>query len=171
MKKFSATITRKNIFILIRYTGLTLEEFGNIIGLSKRWVQYVKEGKYDFDIPSIEKASNFFNVPFIKLTTTIVTPSFGYRKMLEAYHKNNTEYSKILSEPPSIPYLIEFILMKDSEFTTRTEMEIRDIRKIIGKYDLDYKGSSLSTELQKSDFVEFWPHPTKNRTNLYRVKV
>ncbi|WP_313419891.1 helix-turn-helix domain-containing protein [Sphingobacterium multivorum] len=171
MKKFSATITRDNIFILVRYSGLTLEEFGNIMGLSKRWIQYLKEGKYDFDIPSIEKASSFFNVPFTKLTTTIVKPSFGYRKMLESYHKNNIEYSKILSEPPSIPYLIEFILMRDPDFTTRTEMEIKDIRKIISKYDLTYKGSSLSTELQKSDFVEFWPHPTKNRTNLYKARI
>lgn len=170
MKKFNAVITRENIFMLIRYSGITLEEFGNIIGVSKRWVQYLKKGTYDFDISAIEKASIFFNVAFAKLTTAVIVPPDNYRKTLQLHHKNNTEYSKILSENPSIPYLIEFILMKDEEFTTNQKMEIKDIRRILKRYDLVYDGSSLSTELQKSEFIKCWPHPTKMRTNLYRVK-
>ena len=170
MKKFDAEITRKNIFTLVRYSGITLEEFGNIIGVSKRWVQYLKKSVYDFDISAIEKACTFFNIAFTKLTTTIITPQENYRKTLQLYHKKNTEYNKILSENPSIPYLIKFILLKDEEFITSLEMEIKDIKRIIKKYDLVYDGSSLSTELQKSEFIEHWPHPTKKRTYLYKKK-
>src|SRR5690606_20913244 len=131
MKKFNAAITRENILMLIRYSGITLEEFGNIIGVSKRWVQYLKKSTYDFDISAIERASIFFNVAFAKLTTALIIPPNNYRKTLQLHHKNNTEYSKILSENPSIPYLIEFILMKDGEFTTTPKMEIKDIRQIL----------------------------------------
>ncbi|MBD1433527.1 helix-turn-helix transcriptional regulator [Sphingobacterium sp. DN00404] len=170
MKKFNAEITRKNILMLIRYSGITLEEFGNIIGVSKRWMQYLKKGRYDFDISAIEKASIFFNVSFGRLTTTLIAPPDDYRRTLQLHHKNNTEYSKILSENPSIPYTIEFILMKDSEFTTNPNMEIKDVRRILKNYNLVYKGSSLSTELQKSEFVECWPHSTKKNTNIYRKR-
>lgn len=170
MKKFNAAITRENILMLIRYSGITLEEFGNIIGVSKRWIQYLKKGTYDFDISAIEKASIFFNIPFGKLTTTSLVPTDDYRRSLQLHHKNNIEYSKILSENPSIPYVIEFILLRDNEFNNKSNMEIKDVRKILKNYNLIYKGSSLSTELQKSAFVECKPHPTKKNTNVYSRK-
>lgn len=167
MKKFDAAITRDNIFMLIRYSGITLEEFGNIIGVSKRWIQYLKKGIYDLDISGIEKASIFFNVPFSRITTTAIAPSPHYRKNLQLHHKTNSEYNKILSQNPSIPYLIEFILLNDVDFVSLPEMEIKDVKKILKKYNLNYKGSSLSVEFQKSEFIKHWPHPTKKNTNLY----
>src|SRR5690606_24869296 len=103
----------------------------------------LKKGTYNFDISGIEQASIFFNIAFAKLTTAIIAPPDNYRKVLQLHHKNSLEYGKILSENPSIPYLIEFILMKDEEFTTNPEMEIKDIRRILEKYNLVYDGSSL----------------------------
>ncbi|MBD1427705.1 hypothetical protein [Sphingobacterium arenae] len=75
-----------------------------------------------------------------------------------------------MSENPSIPYVIEFILLKDKEFTNNSNMEIKDVRRILKDYNLIYKGSSLSTELQKSGFVECKQHPTKKNTNVYSKK-
>lgn len=170
MKKFNAALTRENIFMLIRYSGITLEEFANIIEVSKRWVQYVKQGTYAFDISSIEKASIFFNVDFTKLTTTKIKPAANYRSILQKHHKNNLQYNKLLFENPSIPYAIEFILSEDEDFINGNEMEIKDIKEILKKNGLIYDGSSLSTELQKSEKIQHWPHPTKKKTNVYKVK-
>jgi hypothetical protein len=170
MKKFDAVVTRENIFMLIRYSGITLEEFANIVGLSKRWLQYVKSGTYDFDLTSIDKVCMFFNIDFINLTTTKLKLKSNYRSLLQKHHKNNLEYSKILSEPPSISYVIEFILIKDNEFVESDGMEIRNIRKILDKYGLVYKSSSVSNELQKSKFIKFEKHPKKKGTNLYKRK-
>lgn len=136
-----------------------MEEFANIIGLSKRWLQYVKSGTYDFDHASIDKACKFFNIDFINLTTLKLKSS--YRSSLQKHHKSNLEYSKILSEAPSISYAIEFILIKDNEFIESDGTEIRKIRKILEKYDLTYKSSSLSNELQKSPFIILKKHPKK----------
>lgn len=170
MKNFDAAITRENIFMLIRYSGITLEHFANVIGLSKRWVQYIKSGTYDFDIESINNACKFFDVDFTKITTAKLKPRLNYRSWLQKQHKFNLEYSKILSEAPSIPYAIEFILIKDSEFIEEDGLEIKSIREIFKKYDLVYASSSLSNELQKSNFIKFSKHPKKAQTNLYSKK-
>lgn len=42
MKNFDAAVTRENIFMLIQHSGITLEKFANVMGLSKRWIQYIK---------------------------------------------------------------------------------------------------------------------------------
>jgi len=170
MKRFNAEITKDNIFELIRHSGISLEAFGNIIGVSKRWVHYLKKGTYKFDLAGIEKACEFFNIQFTKLTTRSIIPPDNYRISLQSYHKRNPEYSKILTENPSISYIIEFVLLKDKTFLSQKEMEIKDVKRILLKYNLVYKGSSLSTEFQKSEFIEHWPHPTKKNTYLYKIK-
>lgn len=170
MKKFNADITKDNIFELIRHSGISLESFGNIIGVSKRWIHYLKKGTYQFDLVGIEKSSEFFNIPFTKLTTTSIVPPNNYRISLQKHHKKNPEYSKILLENPSIPYIIEFVLLIDETFISQKELEIKDVKRILLKYNLIYKGSSLSTEFQKSNFIEHWSHPTKKKTYLYKKK-
>lgn len=112
----------------------------------------------------------FFNVDFTRLTTAQSKPAANYRNILQKHHKTNPEYGKSLSENPSIPYAIEFILTKDNEFVNSDEMEIKEVKRLLEKYDLVYDGSSLSTELQKSDFIQFRPHPFKKRRNLYKLK-
>lgn len=64
-------------------------------------------------------------------------------------------------------YAIEFVLNKDNEFIESDRTEIRNIRKILEKYGLTYKSSSLSNELQKSPFIIYEKHPNKTQTNLY----
>lgn len=156
--------------MLIRYSGLSLEKTANIIDVSKRWLQYVKKKTHDFDIPTIEKFCAFFNVDFITLTTSKLNLKPDYRSLLQKHHKSNLEYNKILSETPSIPYAIEFILTTDVNFIKSEGMEIKEIRNILEKHNLSYNGSSLSNELRKSEFIEYWDHPTKKNTYLYRIK-
>lgn len=167
MNDFNSTITKDNIFQLLRHSGLTDEQFANIIEISVRWLGYIKNDRYEFKIKEIEKASKFFNVPFNTLTSKRLTISKKLRDNLIITHKSNTEYLKPLLDHPSIPYAIEFTLLDDPDFQGR-ELEVKDIKAIFKKNNWDFASSSISNGLKfMSHLIRVRSHPTKKGTNLY----
>src|SRR5690606_1972008 len=158
------------IILLFNKSGLTLENFANILEISIRWLKDIKSSNYIFDIESIKKASEFFNISFKKITTEKIHVPEDLRIILQKRHAKNVEYNKILSDPPSVPFIIDNILVKDDEFIFSDGMELKFVKKIILRYYPGLKLTNLSNDLQKSASIKYWKHPTKKNTNLYRAK-
>lgn len=169
MKTFDASLTKNNILRCIRYSGISDEDFSNIIGISIRKFKYIKSEKFSFTINDIKKASTFFKISFDRITTTKISLNKNYRTELLDYHRNNLEYKKILQDKPSIPYAIEFILIAIPEFSNK-KMEVKAIKAMIEEKGYIYASSSLTNELKKSEFIEFEPHPSKKGTFVYSKK-
>ena len=169
MITFDADLTRENILYCLRFSGISIEGFTNILGVSVRKFKYVKARKSNFNINDIEKASAFFRVSFSKLTTTRITLSGDFRRSLLSHHHNNLEYTKILEDKPSIPYAIQFILITNDEFL-ENKMEVKAIKKLLDKKGFSYASSSLTNELKKSELIDYEPHPSKKGTFLYFKK-
>lgn len=170
MNDFNRELTKENIFRLLSYSGLTDEQFANILGVSIRWLEYIKNDTYDFKIPEIEKASKFFNLPFYNITSKQLVISKNLRENLVAVHKNNTEYLKPLLDTPSIPYAIEFKLLDDPDFQGK-ELEVKEINKIFEKSGWSFASSSLSNGLkQMGEFIQYRKSPYKEGTHLYSKK-
>lgn len=172
MKTFDANIAKINILNYFNKCGITIEAFANIVAISDRWFKLVSSSDKDyvFDVETVKKARDFFGVDFQKFTSTICEPPTNLREILQKKHAKNPEYSKILHDTPSLPFIIDNELIYDSEFESATEFEVKEIKRIIRKYYPKIELTNLSKTLQKSKVVEYWPHPTKMRTNLYRVK-
>lgn len=172
MKAYNAKITTENIKNHFKNSGLTIEVFANVLDVSKRWLEYIfsENEKYEFNPKTIQKACEFFLSDFRKFTTEIQPVPDDLRVILKKKHIKNIEYNKILSDAPSIPFIIDKILVKDEGFTTSEGLELRFIKKILEKYYSGLKLTNLSSDLQKSEFIEHWPHPTKKNTYLYKIK-
>ncbi len=172
MKAYNATITKENIFNYFTQSGLTMEAFANILGVSKRWLEYVFSEKenYEFTPSTIQKACDFFIADFGKFTTQLLEVPINLRETLKKKHAKNPEYSKILHDIPSLPFIIDNELIYDSEFISATELEVKSIKKIIRKCYPKIELTNLSKSLQKSDFIECKRHPTKKNTNIYSKK-
>lgn len=173
MGTFDANIAKINIVKYFNKSGLTVEAFTNIIGISDRWFKSVKSPKnnYVFDVETIKKSAHFFGVDFHKFTSGICEPPTNLREILQKKHSKNLEYSKVLHDVPSLPFIIDNELIYDSEFKSAIELEVKDIKKIIRKYYPKIELSNLSRTLQESEFIKCWPHPAKKKTNLYRAKM
>lgn len=170
MKDFNRLLTRENIFNLLHFSGLTDEQFANVLGISIRWLRYIKSGKYDFKIDEIETAAKFFNQPFAVLTTKRISIPRNLRDILLITYKKNQEYAKVLSDNPTIPYAIEFLLIDHPNFQDK-KMEIKEIRGIFSSKGWLFKGSSISNALkQMNKTIHTEPHPTKKGTNVYSKK-
>jgi len=172
MKAYNARITTQNIQNHFKNSGLTIEVFANILGVSKRWLEYIFSGNenYEFTPNTVQKACEFFITDFRKFTTELQTVPEDLREILRKKHMGNVEYNKVLSDPPSVPFIIDNILVKDNEFILSNGLELKFIKKIIWRYYPGLKLTNLSSDLQKSVSIEYWLHPTKKNTNLYRVK-
>jgi transcriptional regulator with XRE-family HTH domain len=170
MKAYNAKITTDNIKNYYKNSGLTVEVFANILDISKRWLEYIlsDKGNYEFSLKNIQKACQFFLTDFRKFTTELQPVPDDLRMILTKKHIRNIEYSKILSDPPSIPFIIDKILIKDYEFSMSTGLELKYIKKVIWKYYPGLKLTNLSNDLKKSNSIEFWHHPTKKNTYLYK---
>ena len=172
MKAYDAIITKENIQNYFKQSGLTMGAFANLLGISKRWLEYLfsENENYEFTPNTVQKACDFFITDFRKFTTELQEAPFDLREILKKKHAKNTEYSKILSDAPSVPFIIEKILVKDEEFVNSSRLELRFIKRIIWKYHPELMLTNLSSDLQKSEFVVCEPHPTKANTNVYRKK-
>lgn len=170
MKAYNAKITIENTKNYFKSSGLTIEVFANILDVSKRWLEYVfsDNDKYEFTPKTIQKACEFFLTDFRKFTTEIQPVPDDLRAILKKKHIRNIEYNKILSDAPSVPFIIDKILLKEEEFTMSDGMELKSIKKILWRYYPELKLTNLSGDLQKSVFIEHWPHPTKKNTYLYK---
>ncbi|WP_160069117.1 helix-turn-helix domain-containing protein [Sphingobacterium bovisgrunnientis] len=173
MKAYNAKITTANIKNYFKNSGLTIEVFANVLDVSKRWLEYIfsENDKYEFTPKTIQKACEFFSTDFRKFTTEIQPVPDDLRVILKKKHLRNIEYTKILSDAPSIPFIIDKILIIDEEFTSSQGIELKYIKEIIWKYYPELKLTNLSSDLQKSDFIEHWPHPTKKNTKLYMKRL
>lgn len=172
MKAYNAKITIENINNHFKASGLKIEEFANLIDVSKRWLEYIFSGRENYELSptAVQKACDFFLKDFGKFTTELQPVAENLREILKKKHTNNPEYAKILSDAPSVPFIIDNILVKDDEFISSNGMELRFIKKIILRYYPGLKLTNLSSDLQKSHFIKHWPHPTKKGTNLYSRK-
>jgi len=172
MKAYSAEITTTNINNYFKQSGLTMDAFANLLDISKRWLEYIFSGKenYEFDPNTVQKACDFFIADFGKFTTTLMNPPKNLREILLKKHAKNTEYSKLLNDEPSLPFIIDNILVYDNKFAYTAGMESKDIKEIIRKYYPKIELSNLSKTLQKSEYIHYDPHPTKKKTNVYKVK-
>lgn len=172
MKAYNANITTENIKNHFRKSGLTVEVFANLLGVSKRWFEYVLAGekKYEFTPSIVQKACDFFITDFRKFTTELQVVPENFRELLRKKHSRNSEYHKVLSDAPSVPFIIDEILVKDGEFINSTGLELKFIKRIIWKYYPHIKLTNLSVDLQKSKLLQHNPHPTKAATNVYYIK-
>lgn len=171
MANYSREIFRENVFNLVRFSGLTFEQFANILEISLRKLKYVKKGESKFSISDVNKIALFFDISFAELTTKKIEVTRNFRNELLDTHRRNLEYRKTLEDPPSIPYAIEFILVFDPDFKNK-ELEVKQILQIFQKYGWDYRSSSVSKELKKIvTLVRSKPHPHKNGVNLYSKAV
>jgi transcriptional regulator with XRE-family HTH domain len=172
MKAYNAKITAKNIQNYFVQSGLTMEAFANLLDISKRWLEYVFSEKenYEFDPNTVQKACDFFVADFRKFTTEIQAVPTDLRETLQKKHIKNLEFSKLLNDEPSLPFIIDNILVNDDEFARTAGIESKDIKEIIRKYYPKIELSNLSKTLQKSEYIHYQPHPTKKRTNVYKVK-
>ena len=172
MKTFDANIAKINILNYFNKCGLTVESFANILGISDRWFKSVISPKnaFVFDVETVKKACHFFAMDFHKFTSKICEPPRNLREILQKKHAKNTEYSKLLNDDPSLPFIIDNILVYDDEFVSTPGMEGKDIKRIIRKYYPKIEFSNLSKTLQKSEYIHYEPHPTKKKTNVYKVK-
>jgi transcriptional regulator with XRE-family HTH domain len=173
MKAYDAKITTKNIKNHFKNSGLTIEVFANVLDISKRWLEYIfsDNDKYEFTLKNIQKACEFFLTDFRRFTTELQPVPDDLRVILIKKHIRNIEYTKILSDAPSIPFIINKILAKDEEFATSEGVELKFIKKILWKYYPELKLTNLSNDLQKSDLIEYRPHPTKKNTYLYKKSI
>lgn len=171
MANYSREILRENVFNLLRFSGLTFEQFANILEISLRKLKYVKNGESEFSISDVDKIAVFFDVSFTELTTKQVEVTKNFRNELLNIHRRNVEYRKTLEDPPSIPYAIEFVLVFDPDFKHK-ELEVKQILHIFRKYGWDYRSSSVSKELKKMvTLIKSKPHPKKKGVNLYSKAV
>lgn len=172
MKAYNAKITKTNILNYFNKSGLTIEVFANLLGVSKRWLEYLisENEDYEFDPNVVQKACDFFNTDYGKFTTSIQKIPSDLRDLLQKKHARNPEYNKILSDAPSVQYIIENMVLKDDEFANAESVELKTIKRIIRKHYKELKLTNLSKDLQNSKFIKHWPHPTKKNTNLYAKK-
>ena len=64
MANYSKEILRENVFNLLRFSGLTFEQFANILEISLRKLKYVKNGESEFSISDVDKIAVFFDISF-----------------------------------------------------------------------------------------------------------
>lgn len=172
MKVYNANITNENIKNYFKKSGLTIEVFANILEISKRWLEYILAGEknYEFAPYIIQKACDFFIVDFGKFTTELQIVPKDFREFLKKKHFRNTEYNKILSDAPSVPFIIDEILVRDNEFINSDGLELKFIKRIIWGYYPELPLTNLSSDLQKSDFIEHRLDLTKKKkTNIYQA--
>lgn len=173
MKAYNAKITSENIKNHFEKSGLTIEVFANILEVSKRWLEYILAGEknYEFAPNTIQKACDFFIADFRKFTTELQIVPKNFREFLKMKHSKNSEYSKILFDAPSVPFIIDEILIKDHEFISSAGLELKFVKQIIWRYYPELKLTNLSSDLQKSASIHQSLHPTKKKkTNIYRTK-
>ncbi|WP_257670787.1 hypothetical protein [Parapedobacter tibetensis] len=172
MKAYNARITATNIQNYFKQSGLTMEAFANLLDISKRWLEYVfsKKKNYEFDPNTVQKACDFFVADFRKFTTELQAVPADLRETLQKKHAKSPEYSKLLNDEPSLPFIVENILVNDDEFASTSGVEVKEIKRIIRKYYPKIELTNLSKTLQESEHIHYWPHPTKKKTNVYKVK-
>lgn len=171
MKVYDAQIAKKNILNFFKKSGITIEAFANILGISDRWIKYIQTNeKYVFDVEIVKKASAFFVVEYNIISSTLLTPPNNLRQVLQKKHFKNLEYSKILNDTPSISFIIENVLLIDEDFKSSDGLELKYIKNIIKKYYPNMKLTTLSSELVKSTVIETTKSPIKINTNLYKPK-
>lgn len=160
-------LIKKNIFILLDYSGLTDISFANLLGVSDRQIKRIKKGKAEFSIDNINKACDFFNQLLDGINTKEITPDISFRSRLIDIHKDNTEYITLLEKRPPITYAITFELLNNKIFL-KGKLTVRDINKVFKDNGWDFTSSYISLSLKRNaDKILVEPHPTKKGTFVY----
>lgn len=167
MNNIDPKIASDNILKLLHNSGISDEEFANLIEISIRWFKYIKSGQYFFKDSEIKIACELFGQKVKHIGDRLFEADNDLRDYLIKIHRNNDRYSAIVNKDPTIPYAIEFKLLNDPDFQKR-KLEVKEINKIFNKYGWDFKSSSLSNALKKmSKYIKHETSPDKKGTHLY----
>lgn len=170
MNSIDPKIASSNILKLLHNSGISDEEFANLIEISIRWFKYIKSGQYFFKDSEIKTACEFFGQKIKYIGDRSFEVGNDLRDYLIKIHRNNDRYSAIVNSDPTIPYAIEFKLLNDPDFQ-KGKLEVKEINKIFNKYGWDFKSSSLSNALKKMNkYIKYEISPDKKGTHLYSKK-
>lgn len=171
MKVYDAQIAKRNILNFFKKSGISIEDFANILEISDRWIKYlIAEDKYVFNVELVKKASAFFMMDYTNMSSIILAPPSNLRQILQKKHSKNPEFSKILNDIPTVLFIIDNILALDDDFKNSNGLELKYVKIIIRRYYPSLKLTTLSSELQKSTMIETSKSPIKINTNLYKLK-
>jgi len=161
--------TLKNILNLIDASGLTENQFAEMMNLSIRKWRYIKKGRVDLKLSDIEKIGNFFYVSVSQLSGTNFKVRNDLRHFLLEKYKNNTEYRAHLEKKPSLIFAIKYVLLSYRGFLE--PMEVKDIQLYFKSLNWEFKSSSISNALIRlREEIDIQPHPSKTKTFTYNAK-
>lgn len=167
MDNLNKTLIKKNLFILLAYSGLTDINFANLLGVSDKQIKRIKKGEAEFSIDNINKACDFFHKSLTNINNKEISLSFNYRDKLTEIHKANSEYSTFLQNRPTISYAINFELLNNPSFLLG-KLEIKSIKQIFKERGWMFASSYISLAMQRNVMlIKTEPHPTKKGTFLY----
>lgn len=160
-------LIKKNIFILLDYSGLTDISFANLLGVSDRQIKRIKKGKAEFSIDDINKACDFFHQSLKEINNKEVMPPISFRDKLINIHKADTEYNTLLEKRPSITYAINFELLNNNMFK-EGNLTVKEIGQIFRNKKWIFTSSYISLALTRNkDKIKIEPHPSKKGTFVY----
>jgi hypothetical protein len=144
----------KNIFKLLDYSGTTDVNFANLLAISEKQFRLIKNGQAEYNIKSINKACEFFNVSLSKINGKEIEINNDYREQLANRHKDNSEYYTLLESRPPIRHAIKFALLADLEFKNNG-LIVGEIREIFIRKGWIFTSRYISTSLiRNSDLVD-----------------
>lgn len=170
MGNLNKELIRKNIFILLQYSGVTDISFANLLGISDRQIKRIRNEKAEFSIDDINKACDFFRKSISTINNKEIKLDRLFRDKLIAQHNGNVEYSKILEDRPSITYAINFELLQNKEFLYEG-LTVGEIKDIFVARGWNYTSSYISLAMKRNeDKIRIIAHPEKTGKNLYMKK-
>lgn len=168
MTNLNEDIIRSNIFKLAEYSGISEINLSLILDISVRQLERIKNGDGSFSIKSINKACSFFNYDIKELNVKKNIVAHEFRERLKEIHKSNIEYYKVLSDRPSITYVIKFILVENSVFLSKG-LPVRDIRKFLLERGYTFSSAHISLGLSRLKSIDRKSNPDKKNTFIYKL--
>ncbi|RYD95836.1 MAG: hypothetical protein EOP54_15065 [Sphingobacteriales bacterium] len=160
-------IFTENLNLLIEHSGLTDENFSNMMGFSLRKLKYLKNGKGSLKVDELEKISSFFSMK--NINTKKINVEKDLRLKLIKTHAKNEEYITSLREAPTIVYAIKIVLLDEGIF--ENPIGVKEIKSFFKQRDWNYSSSAISMALTRMpDLIKIEPHPSKKGTFVYSKK-
>lgn len=156
-----------NIKKLREKLGLTQLDFSIVTTIALRTIANIETGKGTFNIETLSKILEFFNVDASYLNDKEMIVSNDFRENLIKYHENKkSEYLSILAKKPKIVYAIKNQLL-NNELLNKPR-EIHEIQSFFSSLGWDFIGSSITNALiRMPDLIEIKKHENKGNTNVY----
>lgn len=157
-------IFAENLNLLIEHSGLTDENFSNMMGFSLRKLKYLKNGNGSLKVYELEKISSFFLMK--NINTKKINIEKNLRLKLIKAHAKNEEYITSLKESPTIVYAIKVVLLDEDIF--KKPIGVNEIKSFFTQKDWNYSSSAISMALiRMPELIKIERHPIKKRTFVY----